>query len=139
MGRIMAIDYGRKRVGLAVTDQLQIIANVLTTVRTHEILAFLKDYISREPVDAFVLGMPVHLDGTPNEITPHVKGFHGVLQKNFPHIPVHLEDERYTSKMALSAMITGGMKKKDRRDKSNIDKISATILLQSHMEKKNLK
>jgi putative Holliday junction resolvase len=125
--RILSIDYGTKRVGLAVTDPLKIIASALEMV-------FLKSYIESEEVEAFVVGMPVNLDGEDTNNTPHVKGFVKNLQKNFPEIPIHLHDERFTSKIALQAMISSGYSKKDRREKGNIDKISAVIILQSYME-----
>lgn len=134
MGRILAIDYGTKRVGLATTDPLKIIASALDTVHTQDVLVFLKTYCQTETVEAFVVGMPVNLDGTATNNTPHVVGFVRQLQKDFPNTPVHLHDERFTSKMALQAMIMGGSTKKDRRQKGNIDKISAAIILQSYMD-----
>lgn len=134
MGRILAIDYGTKRVGLAVTDPLQIIASALDTIHSKDVIAFLKNYDKEEGILEFVLGMPKKLDGTPTNATPLVHQFHRLLKKNFPEKPVYLHDERYTSKMALDAMIAGGMKKKDRRVKGNIDKVSATIILQSYLE-----
>jgi putative holliday junction resolvase len=134
MPRILAIDYGTKRVGLAVTDPLKIIASALDTVHSKDIFVFLKTYLEIEEVEAFVVGMPVNLDGEDTNNTPHVKGFVKNLKKTYPDIPVHLHDERFTSKMALQAMIAGGSSKKDRREKGNIDKISATIILQSYME-----
>ncbi len=134
MGRIVGIDYGTKRVGLAVTDPLQIIASALDTIHSKDVIAYLKKYDSDEDIEAFVLGMPRKLDGTPTNATPLVQQFHRLLKKNFPEKPVYLHDERYTSKMALDAMIAGGVKKKDRREKGNIDKVSATIILQSYLE-----
>jgi putative holliday junction resolvase len=134
MPRILAIDYGTKRVGLAVTDPLKIIATALDTVHSKDIFVFLKTYLETEEVESFVVGMPVNLDGEDTNNTPHVKGFVKNLKKTYPEIPVHLHDERFTSKMALQAMIAGGSSKKDRREKGNIDKISATIILQSYME-----
>ncbi len=134
MGRIIAIDYGTKRVGLATTDPLQIIASALDTIHAKDVLQFLKDYAQKEEVESFVLGMPTKLDGTDTNATPHVRQFHKQLKKHFPEKPVYLYDERFTSKMALDAMIAGGSKKKDRREKGNIDKISATIILQSYLE-----
>jgi putative holliday junction resolvase len=138
MPRILAIDYGTKRVGLAVTDPLKIIASALDTVHSKDIFVFLKTYLETEEVEAFVVGMPVNLDGEDTNNTPHVKGFVKNLKKTFLDIPVHLHDERFTSKMALDAMIAGGSSKKDRREKGNIDKISAAIILQSYMEKEGL-
>lgn len=136
MGRIVAIDYGTKRVGLAVTDPLQIIASALDTIHSKDVIAYLKTYNENEGIESFVLGMPKKLDGTPTNATPLVQQFQRLLKKNFPEKPVYLHDERYTSKMALDAMIAGGVKKKDRREKGNIDKVSATIILQSYLESK---
>jgi len=136
MGRIVAIDYGTKRVGLAVTDPLQIIASALDTIHSKDVIAYLKVYNESEGIESFVLGMPKRLDGTPTNATPLVQQFQRLLKKNFPEKPVYLHDERYTSKMALDAMIAGGVKKKDRREKGNIDKVSATIILQSYLESK---
>ena len=134
MPRIMAIDYGMKRTGLAVTDPLQLIASPLTTVLTAELLDFLKDYIAKEEVSLFVIGMPKRLDSTPSQTAPNVKGFIKALQRDIPQIEVKEIDERFTSVMAMDAMIAGGMSKKNRRDKANVDKVSATIILQSYME-----
>ena len=136
--RILAIDYGTKRVGLAVTDPLKIIASALETVHSKDVIDFLKAYLDVEEVEAFVVGMPVNLDGEDTNNTPHVKGFVKNLQKTFPHVPVHLHDERFTSKIALQTMISSGYSKKDRREKGNIDKISAVIILQSYMEKEGI-
>jgi putative Holliday junction resolvase len=137
MARILAIDYGSKRVGIAVTDPLQIIATALTTVGSHEVMAFLKDYIAKEPVERIVVGEAKNLDGTPAEsarlIEPFVKG----LKKNFPKIPVEMEDERFTSKIAFQSMIDSGLSKSKRRDKNMVDKISAVIILQSYLERRN--
>ena len=138
MPRILAIDYGTKRVGLAVTDPLKIIASALETIHSKDVMVFLKAYLESEEVEAFVVGMPVNLDGEDTNNTPHVKGFVKNLQKTFPEIPVHLHDERFTSKIALQAMISSGYSKKDRREKGNIDKISAVIILQSYMEKEGI-
>lgn len=136
MGRIMAVDYGRKRTGLAVTDSLRIIATALETVPTTELISFIVAYAKREVVDEFVVGMPKTLMNEDSEIAPLVRIFVEELKKTFPEKPVHLADERFTSSMALRTMIDGGMKKKDRREKGNVDKISATIILQSFMESK---
>ena len=138
MPRILAIDYGTKRVGLAVTDPLKIIASALDTVHSKDVIDFLKAYLDTEEVEAFVVGMPVNLDGEDTNNTSHVKGFVKNLQKTFPDIPIHLHDERFTSKIALQAMILSGYSKKDRREKGNIDKISAVIILQSYMEKEGI-
>lgn len=134
MGRLVAIDYGAKRVGIAVTDPLQIIATALETVPAKEVLAYLKNYDQTENIEAFVVGMPRRLDNTATSNTPLVEKFVKQLQKQFPNKPLYLIDERYTSKTALQTMIAGGMKKKDRRDKANVDKISAVIILQMYME-----
>jgi putative Holliday junction resolvase len=134
MGRIVAIDYGLKRTGIAVSDPLRIIATPLDTVPTAELLIFLGRYVQKEPVDEFVVGMPKTLLNEDSEIAPVVRKFVEELKKIFPEKPVHLADERFTSRMAQRAMIEGGMKKKDRRVKGNVDKISATIILQSFME-----
>jgi len=136
MSRIIAIDYGSKRVGLAVTDPLQIIATSLDTVHSKDVIAFLKEYEHRESIEAFVVGMPKRLDNTDTNATPLVQAFVKNLRKNFPTIPIYLHDERFTSSMALQTMIAGGMKKKDRREKANVDKISATIILQSYLEQR---
>jgi len=138
MGRILAIDYGGKRTGIAVTDPLQLIATSLETVPSHELIAFLKQYLQKEKVDAFVVGMPKKLDNTDTNGTLLVNRFLVQLEKEFADMPVHLIDERFTSKMAMDTMIAGGMKKKDRRIKGNVDKISAVIILQSYMESNRL-
>lgn len=138
MARIMAIDYGLKRTGLAVTDPMQIIATALETVRTHTITDYLKKYLESEPVEAFIVGMPKKLDNTDTNNTRHVEAFVNRLKKCFPEIPVHTHDERFTSSMALKSMIASGYSKADRREKGNIDKISATIILQSYMESKGI-
>ena len=134
LARIVAIDYGGKRTGIAVTDPLQIIASALEMVPSTGVIAYLKNYAANEPVEAFVVGMPIRLDGTDSSNTPAVKAFVKKLEAAFPTIPIYLHDERFTSKMALQAMIAGGSTKKDRRDKGNIDKVSAAIILQSFME-----
>ncbi len=136
MGRLLAIDYGAKRVGVAVTDPLQIIATALETVPAKEIIPYLKKYTQAEEVDAFIVGMPKRLDNTASSNAPLVEKFVKQLRQHFPDKPVHLADERFTSKIAFQTMIDGGMKKKDRRDKSNVDKISAVIILQTFMESK---
>lgn len=136
MARIIAIDYGTKRTGIAVTDPLQIIATALDTVRSHELIDFLKRYTAAEAVESFVVGMPRKLDNTDTNNTPHVKGFIKQLKKAFPETPVYEHDERFTSSMALQTMISMGTKKSDRQDKANIDKMSATIILQSYLTTK---
>ena len=134
MSRLLAIDYGAKRTGIAVTDPLQIIATALDTVRTHDLMDFLKKYSQTESIEAFIVGMPRRLDNTDTDNTPRVVSFVKALKKSFPDIPIHTHDERFTSSMALQSMIASGTKKSDRREKGNIDKISATIILQSFME-----
>jgi putative holliday junction resolvase len=136
MGRILALDYGTKRTGIAVTDPLRIIATALETVPTDVLLKFLQAYLQKEPVDEFVVGMPKTLRNEDSEIAPLVRAFVEELKKMFPDKPIHLADERFTSSMAQRAMIEGGMKKKDRQVKGNVDKISATIILQSFLEAK---
>lgn len=133
MGRILAIDYGKKRTGLAVTDPLRIIATPLDTVLTNELMSYLSGYVKKETVDEFVVGMPKTLKNEDSEIAPLVRAFVEALNKAFPEKKIHLADERFTSRMAMQAMIDGGMKKKDRQIKGNVDKISATIILQSFL------
>lgn len=134
MGRLLAIDYGLKRVGLAVTDPLQIISTALETVPTKQLLNFLVAYCKTEQVDAFIVGKPLNLQLQKTDSTDAVLKFVAQLKKSFPNHAVHLHDERFTSKMALAAMISAGSTKKDRRKKENIDKVSATIILQSFIE-----
>lgn len=133
MARILCIDYGGKRTGIAVTDPLQIIASALTTVHTKELIPFLKDYMLREQVELMLIGEPLNLDDSATHATPLVKAAIVRLRKEFPHIPIETVDERYTSKMASRAMVEMGMKKKDRRKKENIDQIAATIMLQEYL------
>jgi putative Holliday junction resolvase len=136
MPRIIAIDYGAKRTGLASTDPLKIIASALETVESPKVIDFLKNYSKNEEIEAFVVGLPKNLDGKDTDGTIYVKRFYEQLKEAFPLIPIHFHDERFTSKMAVQAMVSGGMKKKDRQNKGNIDKISAVIILQSFMEKR---
>ena len=136
MGRVLAIDYGKKRTGLAVTDPLRIIATALETVPSTELLVYLKAYAQKETVDEFVIGMPKTLKNEDSEMAPLVRKFIEELKVIFPGKPVHEVDERFTSRMAQRTMIDGGMKKKDRQEKGNVDKISATIILQSFLETK---
>jgi putative Holliday junction resolvase len=137
MGRILAIDYGKKRIGLAVTDPMQMIASPLTTVLVHEFEAFIQDYLKTQQVDIIVIGYPTDMNNLPSESVKYINPFIRRLKKLFPDKPVHLVDERFTSKMALRAMIDGGMKKKDRRDKAAVDKISAAIILQSFLSNRS--
>jgi len=134
MGRILAIDFGTKRTGIAVTDPLKIIASPLTTVRTHLLQPFLQTYISENEVEALVLGFPKRLNNTDTDTTAAVRRLEAELKKKYPLIPVHLIDERFTSVLAKRSMIENGIKKKDRQDKSEVDMVSATIILQSFME-----
>lgn len=133
MGRIMAIDYGEKRTGLAVTDPVRIIATALTTVETPTLLQYLKDYCTREQVDIFVVGKAMHMDGTPSESMRYIEPFVAKLKETFPDKEVARVDERFTSKIAFQTMIDSGLKKKDRRNKGMIDQIAATIMLQDYM------
>ena len=133
MARIIAIDYGLKRTGLAVTDPLRIIATALETVETKNIFAFLSGYFGKETVDEIVIGLPKTLKNEDSEIAPAVRSFADQLKQKFPDKPIHFIDERFTSSIAKQTMIDGGMKKKDRRVKGNVDKISATLILQSYM------
>ena len=135
MDRIIGIDYGRKRVGVAVSDPLGIFASALETVQSAKIIQYLKKYAENENVVRFVVGYPVNMDGAPSEAAKDVDVFLKQLAKAFPEVPVTLEDERFTSVLAHRAMIDGGMKAKDRRDKESVDKISAAIILQSYMDK----
>ena len=128
MGRILAIDYGRKRTGLAVTDPMQIIASGLTTVSTHELADFIKDYVSREKVDRIIIGHPRQMNYEDSENMKNIIPFMNRLKKILPDMPVELVDERFTSVLAHQAMLAGGLKKKDRQNKALVDEISATIL-----------
>jgi putative Holliday junction resolvase len=134
LGRIVAIDYGQKRTGIAVTDPLQIIANSLPTVPSHEVLAFLLNYSTKENIESFVVGYPRQMNNTLSESVKFIDPFIALLKKKFPGKEVFLMDERFTSKMAVQTMIAGGVKKKDRQNKALIDSISATIILQSFLE-----
>lgn len=133
MARIICIDYGGKRCGLAVTDPLQIIATALTTVATKELYTYLAAYFAKEPVELILIGEPLNLDDTPTHATPLVKKAIVELGKKFPTIPIQTVDERFSSKNAVRAMVEMGMKKKDRQDKKNVDQIAATILLQEYL------
>ena len=137
MDRIIGIDYGRKRVGVAVSDPLGIFASALDTVPAAKIIDYLKNYAATQTVSRFVVGYPVNMDNTPSEAAADVEIFLKNLAKKFPDIPVTLEDERFTSVLAHRAMIEGGMKAKDRRDKNSVDRISAAIILQSYLDRKN--
>lgn len=134
MGRLLAIDYGKKRTGIAVTDTLQLIANGLTTVPTHELLAFILDYVSKEPVERILVGLPKQMNNEDSENMKRIEPFVRSLQKKLPDVPVEYVDERFTSVLAHRAMLDAGLKKKDRQNKALVDEISATIILQSYME-----
>ena len=135
MDRIIGIDYGRKRVGVAVSDPLGIFASALETVPAAKIVEYLKNYTSKEKVGRFVVGYPMNLNNKPAEAAKDVDVFLKVLKKQFPDIPVTLEDERFTSQLAMKAMIAGGVKKSDRREKGSVDKVSAAIILQTFMDR----
>jgi len=137
MARIIAIDYGSKRVGIAVTDELQIIASGLTTVHSTEIIAFLEDYFSKNEVECIVVGEAKDLQNNPSESTKIIEPFVKHLSRKFKDIKIARIDERFTSKMAFQTMIDSGLKKKARKNKALVDEISATIILQSYMEQKN--
>lgn len=137
MGRIIAIDYGTKRTGIAVTDPGQIIASPMETVATHELMVFLEKYFKKEEVETLVVGHPTQTDGSDSESMRPLRFFVQAFKKRFPAMRVEWMDERFTSKMAMDAMLAGGMKKSQRRVKGNIDKISASLILQSWMERRN--
>lgn len=138
MARVIAFDYGTKRIGIAVTDPLQIIATGLTTVHPKDIIDFLKKYLQTEEAERFIVGDPKQMDGTASQSAQHVKGFMTLLRKNFPGIPIESLDERFTSKMAAAAISQSGLKKTDRQKKELIDTISATIILQAYLERKSM-
>ena len=135
MDRLVGIDYGRKRVGVAVSDPLRIFASALETVPSAKIIEYLQKYAAAQPIERFVVGYPVNLDGRPSEAAKDVDAFLNLLRKKFPAVPVSLEDERFTSVLAHRAMIDGGVRKMDRRDKSAVDKVSAALILQTYMDR----
>jgi len=137
MERLIGIDYGRKRTGLAASDPLGIFASALETVPSAKIIDYLQKYSEKETITRFVVGYPMNLDGRPSEAAADVDAFLPVLKRAFPGIPVELEDERFTSVLAHRAMIDGGMKYKDRRNKASVDRISAAIILQGYMDRKS--
>jgi putative Holliday junction resolvase len=139
MSRILAIDYGKKRIGLAVTDPLQIFASPLNTVSPKDFDSFIEEYFRTEVVDDIVIGYPVQMNNQPSESVNYINPFIRKLKKTFPEKHIHLVDERFTSQMALRVMIDGGVKKKDRQDKSMVDKISAAIILQSFLDNRSNK
>jgi putative Holliday junction resolvase len=134
MGRILAIDYGKKRTGLAVTDPLKIIATGLTTIASHELIPYLKAYIQKEPVEKIIIGMPVDLQGRETDATPLVREMIRILHKHFPTIPIEAVDERLTSQLASRSLVESGVKRQARRNKALIDEVSATILLQGYLQ-----
>ena len=134
MGRILAIDYGKRRTGLAVTDALRITANPLLTIETKDLLSWLKDYISRERVDRIVIGYPRQMNGEDSETVPAIRACEEQIRKQLPEMQVVEWDERFTSVLAHKAMIAGGMKKKDRQDKAQVDRLAACIILESYLE-----
>ncbi len=136
MARLLAIDYGTKRTGIAVTDELQIIASGLTTVATETLISFLKEYTKTESVERFIIGEPKQLNNEASESEEAIQPFLKILSKTFPEIPIHRVDERFTSKMAFQTMIDSGLKKKQRQNKALIDEISAKIILQSYLYSK---
>lgn len=139
MSRILAIDYGTKRIGLAVTDPMQIFASPLNTVSPKDFDSFIEEYLKTEEVDDIVIGYPVQMNNQPSESVRYINPFIRKLKKAFPEKNIHLVDERFTSQMALRTMIDGGVKKKDRQDKSMVDKISAAIILQSFLDSRSNK
>jgi putative holliday junction resolvase len=134
MARILAIDYGLKRTGIAVTDSMQIIATGLTTVDTSTLMVWLANYFEKEEVEKVIIGLPKNLNNTATDATPKVEGFIKAFMVKFKTMPIQTVDERYSSKLAMRALIDSGVKKKDRQNKALIDEVSATILLQSYME-----
>ncbi|RYD81022.1 MAG: Holliday junction resolvase RuvX [Sphingobacteriales bacterium] len=137
MPRIVAIDYGSKRVGIAATDPLQIIASAVTTVGSHEIMAYLEKYLQTEVVECIVVGEAKNLDGSAADSTRIIEEFVKGLRKKFPQVKIEMQDERFTSKMAFDAILQSGISKSKRRDKKLVDKVSAVLILQSYLERKN--
>ena len=136
MGIIIALDFGKKRTGIAVTDPLQLIASGLTTVETKDLISFLKNYCSKGTVESFVIGLPKQMNNQPSESEQLIKPFLKTLRNTFPDIAIQREDERFTSKIAFQSMIDSGMKKKKRQNKAVVDEISATLILQSYLNRK---
>lgn len=135
MGRILALDYGKVRTGIAVTDDLHLIASGLCTVETKKLIEFLKNYQEHEVIDKFVIGEPRQMNNLPSESEPAIRSFIQRLEKTFPEIPIERQDERFTSKLAKQSMLESGIRKKRRRDKALVDEISATLILQAHLSK----
>ena len=138
MGRLLAIDYGRKRCGIAVTDTLRICANGLTTVRACDLMAFLKDYCGREPVDKIIVGLPLRMDGSPSESSRYIEPFLKQLRREMPDMPLERYDERFTSTLAHKAMLDGGLRRMARRDRNLVDEIAATIILNDYLSSRNV-
>ena len=136
LARILALDYGKVRTGIAVTDEMQLIASGLTTVKTEELIPFLKNYITEENVKCFVVGQPKKMDNTASESEALIEPFLIQLKKHIPNIPVERQDERFTSKMAFQSMLDSGMKKNKRKNKALVDEISATLILQAYLDRK---
>jgi putative holliday junction resolvase len=137
MPRILAIDYGTKRVGLAVTDPYKLIASTLETVHSKDVIQYLKNYTTKEEVECFVVGLPKRLDGSDSDSTKQIEIFVNSLRKNFPNVPIERVDERFTSLIATRALLEMGLKKKDRAKKEHIDQVSAVLILQTYMEMKS--
>ena len=137
MSRILAIDYGRKRCGIAVTDVLQLIPNGLTTIPSHQLLQFVSDYVDKEPVERILVGLPKQMNNEASENMKYIEPFVRSLKKRLPSIPIEYVDERFTSVMAHRTMLEAGLKKKDRQNKALVDEISATIILQTYLDSKN--
>ena len=137
MAKALGIDYGKKRIGIAISDSLQIIASSLTTVNTPDIFIFLDDLLKKQEIDCFVIGEPKNLDGTPTDSTAITKEFVAKLSKKYPQIPIKRIDERFTSKIAKQSILDAGIKKMKRRDKALVDKVSAAIILQSYLDANN--
>ncbi|MFN4082773.1 MAG: Holliday junction resolvase RuvX [Bacteroidia bacterium] len=134
MGRILGIDYGTKRVGLAVTDELRIIATALATIKEIEVISYIENYLKTNNVEAFVVGLPLKLDGTDTHATQATEKFVSLLAKKFPHLPVYRVDERFTSKIAQQTLLQMGLNKKQRASKENVDMISAVLILQTYLD-----
>lgn len=135
MGRLLALDFGQKRTGIAVTDELQIIASGLTTEPTEKVVDFLKSYLAQENVERFIIGEPKQMDNSPSQSEVYIQEFILSLKSVFPNIPIERQDERFTSKLAVKSMVAGGLKKKQRKNKALVDQISATIILQDYLNK----
>ncbi|MEM9362787.1 MAG: Holliday junction resolvase RuvX [Bacteroidota bacterium] len=138
MARILALDYGKVRTGIAVTDEMQLIASGLTTIESEKLISFLVNYVENEEVELLVVGLPKQMDNTPSESESLIQGFLKSLKKNIPNIPIERQDERFTSKIAFQSMLDAGVKKSKRKNKGLIDEISATLILQAYLDRKRL-